>query len=252
MQKRFRQALLPVLVSLSCAAQASGPVEWGYSGDIGPEHWAALAPEFSTCASGMNQSPIDIDPRTDVVDAKLPGIKFDYTMLIPERIHHNGHTVQVDLRSGGKIEVDGKSFSLKQFHFHTPSENLIEGKHFPLEIHFVHASESGELAVVAMLLQPGGPNQTIDRLWKSLPQEKGQEVRLDSHALQALEMDRTETNYFRFNGSLTTPPCSEGVTWIVLRTPTSVSRSQVEALQKVLKHPNNRPVQLVNARRVMN
>jgi len=222
---------------------------WGYSGKEGPEFWGNLSTSYSTCKTGSNQSPIDI--QGSLLDAKLPEIPFDYKMLTPSTIINNGHTVQVNIWSGGEITVDGIKFKLKQFHFHTPSENKIKGQNFPLEAHFVHVSEDKKIAVVAILFSPGAEDATLTNLWKKLPMNKGDEEKLDSHSLKPLEMERKLSNYYRFNGSLTTPPCTEGVRWIVMKRPFSVSKEEVEKLQKALKHPNNRPVQPLNARVVI-
>ncbi len=242
-----------VAALLLASAPAAWPedVAWSYQGDTGPEHWGELDPAFRACGAGKNQSPVDIDVRSNVVDAKLPAIHFNYTMLTPQRIINTGLAVEVEMRSGGEIELDGKTFALKRFVFHGPSETMINGESFPMEIEFIHEDDQGELAVVSMLLSPGAPHPTVDKLFLSLPPEAGLEAELPSWVLQDLEKEWDEDKYFRYNGSLTTPPCSEGVRWIVLRTPVTVSRPQVDALAAVLGHPNNRPVQPVNARRVM-
>jgi carbonic anhydrase len=223
---------------------------WGYADTQGPAYWGDLSPRFITCKSGDNQSPVDIPPQGNsaLVDAKLEPIPFNYTMLTPSTIVNNGHTVQVNMWSGGEITLDGTTYKLKQFHFHTPSENQVGGHSFPLEAHFVHQSEDGKLAVVAILFVPGEPDPTIARLWEKLPMNAGDENKLNNYALKPLQFEDKLQNYFRYNGSLTTPPCTEGVRWIVMKQPYHVSRQQVEKLQKALKHPNNRPVQPLNAR----
>jgi carbonic anhydrase len=222
---------------------------WSYKGETGPEKWGELSEEFVTCSIGKNQSPIDINEG--LLDIEVPPVTFNYSMLIPEKIHNNGHTVQVDMRSGGSIKVDGDEFTLKQFHFHTPSENTVLGKNFPLEAHFVHANKEGELAVVAMMFIPGAPDRTLDALWSKMPYNAGDSSKLSGGVLKNIEMDKSTTNYYRFNGSLTTPPCTEGVRWLVMKTPMSVSKEQVEMLQKALKQPNNRPTQPINARLIL-
>ena len=247
----LRGWVVAILLLPAMGGAAEGKVEWGYEGDTGPAKWGELSPEFSMCGQGKNQSPINIDPKKNVIEAKQPPIKFDYTMLIPERIHHNGHTVQVDMRSGGEITVDGKTFKLKQFHFHAPGEHTIAGTPFPMEIHFVHQADDGQLAVVAVPMMPGWPHPTVATLWRTLPQKKGDSFELSNNVLRSLEIDKNVTNYYRYNGSLTTPPCSEGVIWIVKRDRVTVSKPQVAALVKVLGHPNNRPLQPSNARLVI-
>lgn len=240
-----------MILGAGAAIADEGKTEWTYSGEAGPANWGKLSPEFSMCGIGKNQSPIDIAPVRNVIEAQQPPIKFDYTMLIPERIHHNGHTVQVDMRSGGEITVDGKVFTLKQFHFHAPAEHTIAGTPFPMEIQFVHQAEDGQLAVVAVPMMPGRPHPTVAALWQTLPQKKGDSIELPNNILRTLEIDKNVTNYYRYNGSLTTPPCSEGVIWIVKRDRVTVSKPQVAALLTVLGHPNNRPLQPSNARLVI-
>lgn len=249
MKRLLVAAVAAVMMQVSVADE--GKTTWGYAGDAGPENWGKLSPEFSTCGTGKNQSPINIDPLKNVIEAKQKPIKFDYSMLIPERIHNTGHTVQVDMRSGGEIEVDGKTFKLKQFHFHTPGEHTIAGTPFPMEIHFVHQAKDGQLAVVAVPMMPGWPNPTLAALWRTLPRKKGDSIELPNDILRTLEMEKDVTNYYRYNGSLTTPPCSEGVIWIVKRDRVTVARPQWKALERVLAEPNNRPVQPVNARLVI-
>jgi carbonic anhydrase len=221
---------------------------WGYVGSEGPDNWGKLSPEFVTCEVGRNQSPVDIK---DVIDANLPAIKFKYNMLSPADIVNNGHTVQVNLWSGGEITLDNELFTLKQFHFHTPSENTINGKHFPLEAHLVHLNEKNEIAVVAILFEPGEDDELLATLWKDIPLQAGDSHQLDAKALSAMEFEGELKNYYRFNGSLTTPPCSEGVRWIVMKATRHISKAQLSLFEKALIQPNNRPVQPLNARVVV-
>jgi len=248
MKKIITTALSLLFVSsTSLFAEVSNKAaHWSYSGTTGAEHWGDLSPHFSTCKTGKNQSPINIDNH--VVEANLAPIQFKYNMLTADKIVNTGHSIQVNLWSGGSIRVDNQVFALKQFHFHTPSENTINGKHAPLEAHFVHLNKAGDIAVVAMLFEPGASDRTLATLVQSMPTESGQSNKLDSNALKNMEGEFKSTDYFRFNGSLTTPPCTEGVRWIVMRKPMSISDSQLLAFQNALKQPNNRPVQALNAR----
>ncbi|MCK5725639.1 MAG: carbonic anhydrase family protein [Thiotrichaceae bacterium] len=250
MKKGLLLSLCSILAMNVALADTSGK-EWSYSGANGPEHWGKLAAEFSQCGAGKNQSPVNIDPPK-VMDANQEDIALNYTMLMGDVIKNTGHTIQVDMRSGGSMMVDGKSFKLKQFHFHTPSENTVFKRHFPMEAHFVHQNEAGELAVMAMMFKPGKADKTVAKLWESLPMKKGDSAKLSSNALKAIESESKLSKYYRFNGSLTTPPCTEGVRWIMLETPMTVSEEQIKALQGALKHPNNRPVQDLNARIITN
>lgn len=239
----FISTINPVLAKTSEASS------WSYSGEQGPQHWGNLSPEFGTCNTGKNQSPVDI--KNTLVDSDLPGIKFNYTMLTPSELINNGHTLQVNMWSGGEIFVDDIKFKLKQFHFHTPSENRINGQTFPLEVHFVHLSEKNEIAVVAMLFAPGPKDRTLAKILEKVPMKAGESVKLGSHSLKTLEFDDKLLSYYRFNGSLTTPPCTEGVRWIVMKQPYRVSKEQVEKIQAALKQPNNRPIQPLNARMIV-
>ncbi len=223
-------------------------VQWSYQGKTGPEYWALLSDEFNTCHAGKNQSPINI---STAVPAKLKGIRFEYNMLVPENMVNNGHTIQVNIRSGGKITIDDKAFFLKQIHFHTPSEHRIDGTSYPLEAHFVHVSKDNEIAVVALLYRPGPVNTALDPLLKVMPFNVGETTRPGVRDLELFERDKVVKNYFRYSGSLTTPPCTEGVRWIVLQTRSNVNRQQLEAFQYALKHPNNRPLQPLNGRVVV-
>ena len=251
--KSFCPLLVPALLALPMWAAASDQqaaadgqsVKWSYKGAGGPSHWGDLSPEFSTCKLGKNQSPVNI---SKAVEARLPSIKFDYGMLVPEDIVNTGHSVQVNIRSGGVIKLDDKDFALKQFHFHSPSENMIDHKSYPLEAHFVHVSEDNEILVAALLYQPGAPNPALDVLIKNFPYNVGDSNRLGAKDVELFERSKVVKNYFRYSGSLTTPPCTEGVRWIITQTRPTMSRQQLMAFQKALKQPNSRPVQPLNAR----
>ena len=162
---------------------------------------------------------------------------------------NNGHTIQVNYASGSSINIDNNEFELKQFHFHSPSENTIEGRSYPMEAHFVHADKDGNLAVIAVMFKEGRHNEELEKAWSQMPAQAG-----DKHAL-ASQLDANRLlpggQYYRFNGSLTTPPCTEGVRWMVMKRIQSASREQIERFMKVMQHPNNRPVQPVNARLIV-
>ncbi len=241
-------SLLLGLLSLN-SLQASQK-EWSYEGKTGPAYWGELSPDNVMCRMGKNQSPININSQ-QTADFDQEPIKLNYSMLVADRIRNTGHSIQVDMRSGGVMQLDGQEFELKQFHFHTPSENTVNGKHFPIEAHFVHANDEGELAVLGMMFVPGKADATLTALWQNMPKEAGDSVRLPSGALKSIESESSFSNYYRFNGSLTTPPCSEGVRWVIMQSPMTVSEAQVNALQVALKHENNRPVQSLNARLVL-
>jgi carbonic anhydrase len=234
------------------AAVALGPggpaaaQHWGYSGEAGPDNWSKVDPKFAMCALGRNQSPIDL---AGFVEAELKPLKLAYKAGAAD-IVNNGHTVQVNYAPGSTLAVDGRTFELKQFHFHAPSENKVGGKQFPLEAHLVHADKDGNLAVVAVMFQEGAANAFLGKLWEKMPAKAGEKADLPA-GLSATRLLPAERDYFRFNGSLTTPPCSEGVWWLVMKKPVSVSKAQVGQFSKTLGFANNRPVQPVHARPVL-
>ena len=163
---------------------------------------------------------------------------------------NNGHTVQVGYAPGSTLQLDGTTFELKQFHFHAPSENLIEGKSYPLEGHLVHVSDKGEIAVVAVMFEAGKANPALAAAWSALPAKVG-EIQALKTPLVAEQLLPENRDYYRFSGSLTTPPCSEGVRWLVMKQPVEVSQAQIDAFKAVMHHPNNRPVQPLNGRVVL-
>jgi carbonic anhydrase len=235
-----------IVFLLGPTAYGSDEVHWGYSGKGEPENWAKLDGQFMTCGSGKNQSPVNI---VNAVEAVLAPIEFQYndTQL---QILNNGHTIQVNYGQGSHIAIDGKTFDLLQFHFHSPSENQIDGSAFPLEAHLVHRDAGGNLAVLAVMLIKGQPNPLIETLWRSMPREPGKDETVTSDTINAMALLPADRSYFRYNGSLTTPPCSEGVRWMVLRTPVQVSAAQVELFLSTIQE-NARPVQPINARVIL-
>ncbi|MFY9975248.1 MAG: carbonic anhydrase [Chromatiaceae bacterium] len=237
--------LLAGMLLASCSAYSAAGPHWEYSGAEGPGNWASLSPDYGAC-SGRNQSPIDL---TGFVEADLSPIQFSYQPGGTE-ILNNGHTVQVNYAPGSRIELDGHVFELKQFHFHAPSENHINGKSYPMEAHLVHSDKDGHLAVVAVMLEEGEANKGIEAAWAGMPEKEGEKHALPA-AVAAESLLPANRDYYRFNGSLTTPPCSEGVWWLVMKAPVSASKEEIEHFAHVMHHPNNRPVQPANARPVL-
>lgn len=230
------------LLAASGLALASGKVHWGYDGEEGPTHWGSLSPEFALCASGKNQSPVNL---TDMVEGELPALKLAYQPGGRE-IVNNGHTIKVNYAPGSELRLGEHAFALKQFHFHSPSENTVEGHSFPMEAHFVHADPDGNLAVLALMIEIGEENEELAKGWAQMPAKPGAEslqAPMDANALLPESLD-----YYRFNGSLTTPPCSEGVNWFVLKAPITASEEQIHQFAEIMGHANNRPVQPANAR----
>jgi carbonic anhydrase len=231
-------AIAIAMASLFNGVQAS---EWGYEGHHGPEHWGAVS---KICEEGVNQSPINL---TTVVNADLEPLDIGYTGKVTA-LKNNGHTLQATIEGANTLTVDGTSFELKQFHFHTPSENAINNQSYPLEGHFVHADNNGHLAVVAVMFDMGEQNAQLAKLMTTLP-TSGEMVSL-AEPFDVKEMLPSYRSYYRFNGSLTTPPCSEGVRWFVLKETKALSAEQEQSLSGVMGH-NNRPLQAVNARVVV-
>jgi len=219
---------------------------WGYTGHNSPESWASLSPKNKMCGLGKNQSPINIITTLHTDGDKL---KISYNGS-SDSIIDNGHTIEVKMGDNNTFRLHGMIFSLKQFHFHSPSENRINGKSFPLEAHFVHTDKDGNLAVVAVMFEYGKENKTLAKIWNTMPAKEGEENKLNLKEVASELLPKSMEHYY-FNGSLTTPPCTEGVRWIVLRNPVTVSKEQVEKFLKVMKHTNNRPVQPLNARVVV-
>ncbi|WP_373071772.1 carbonic anhydrase [Sulfurimonas sp.] len=239
-----------LVYTLACSSALVAGTHWGYTGHEGPQHWGDLSPKFGMCKQGKSQSPINISKEVTVATEGLKEIKFNYTTRATEIIN-NGHTIQINVKDGSSIEIDGKTFDLKQFHFHTPSENQIESKNFPLEAHFVHADKDGTLAVVALMYEDGEDNKVLKKLWSRMPHKAGESNRCIMPAEMFATMMPKDKAYYRFNGSLTTPPCSEGVRWMVLKNYSHVSKAQTEEFLHLFHHANNRPVQPINARKVM-
>ena len=225
------------------AAPPPEPVRWSYDGKGAPSAWGHLQPEFAACSEGKRQSPIDIQ---DGAKLELDPIKFDYKPA-PLRIIDNGYTVQVNFSEGSSITVSGVRYELKQLHFHKPSEERINGKVYDMVVHLVHKSSDGRLAVVAVLMEAGTPNPFIAALWPHLPLESGREVSLPEVMVDLNGLLPETRSYFAYMGSLTTPPCTEGVLWLVMKTPVTVAAEQVGIFGK-LYSMNARPVQPANGR----
>jgi carbonic anhydrase len=211
---------------------------WDYGDAHGPSHWGELEPEFAPCKNGHHQSPIDI---RNAQKADLPPILFDYKPSALDIID-NGHTIMINYAAGSSISVGGKKYALKQFHFHRPSEEKINGKGYDMTLHLVHADQEGKLAVVAVLLEKGDDNPLIRELWNDIPKEKDKEELLKNVQINVGILLPANRGYYTFSGSLTTPPCSEDVTWYVLKHPVTVSADEIEQFSKLYRN-DARPTQ---------
>lgn len=237
--------LIGIGLCMTSVVLAQGNAHWGYSGHEGPEHWGEIDPKYKPCSEGKNQSPVNL---TGMIESDLSPIIIDYQSAGKE-ILNNGHTIQVNYKSGSTITVNGHKFQLKQFHFHSPSENRIEGRSYPMEAHFVHADKDDNLAVVAVMFVAGKENAELQKAWVYMPKNASQKYNLPASVDANLLLPRNR-DYYRFDGSLTTPPCSEGVLWLVMKNFVTVSEEQVRKFQHTMHHPNNRPVQPINGRAI--
>jgi carbonic anhydrase len=226
------------------SAAALQHLHWSYDGAAGPDAWGRLKPEFAKCSTGTRQSPIDI---RDGIQVSLDPIRFDYK---PSgfRVIDNGHTVQVNVDAGNVIEVNGKRFELLQFHFHRPSEERIDGRQFDMVAHLVHKDAEGKLAVVAVLLDRGSVHPLVQQVWNNLPLEKGEEQAAQS-TMDLNQLLPSERSYYTYMGSLTTPPCSEGVLWMVMKKPVNIAPEQIGIFAR-LYPMNARPVQSASGRMI--
>ncbi|KKO20101.1 MAG: carbonate dehydratase [Candidatus Brocadia sp.] len=252
--KTFKQVLLTsAIVFLSFIAATSlfagvgehlPPDHWDYEGEKGPDHWGELKRKYCKCRIGNMQSPINISITKK---AKLNDIIFHYNPT-PLRIINNGHTIQVNYKRGSSISIGHRTFELIQFHFHTPSEHLINGKSYAMEAHLVHRGKHGRLAVVAILIEEGHGNAFIETLWSNFPKEMGEEhIVSDVRICASQLLPKNTTAYYKYTGSLTTPPCSEIVSWFILKSPIEVSKTELSKFTSLFKH-NARPIQPVHGR----
>jgi carbonic anhydrase len=220
---------------------------WSYDGISGPSHWATLDAKYIACAA-RSQSPIEIRAR-DVRTTALPALAFHYHP-VPLRIVDNGHTVQVNYDAGSWLEAGDTRYELVQFHFHRPSEEVIDGQRFAMVAHLVHRDAQGHIGVVAVPLSLGADDFSLKILWENLPKVKGAEVTRTDVKIDAESLLPASLGYYAYAGSLTMPPCSEGVRWMVLKTPSLISQREVEIF--AARYPNNaRPLQPRNGREIL-
>lgn len=246
----IRLLVCSLVAGLGVSACASLPFShgphWSYAGKEGPEHWGSLSKDFALCSSGKNQSPVDLGAARHTRGGKL---SFQHAVL-PYTVENNGHTIQaVPGEEREALTLGERRFALKQFHFHVPSEHTFRTKFYPMEIHFVHQSQAGELAVLAVTVKEGAENPSLQPLLAS-PLKAGESVAL-ADVLDIGPLFPSRRAHYRLNGSLTTPPCSEGVNWIVFTSPIQASKAQIARMAELIGQANNRPVQPINARVVV-
>ena len=254
MNKVRKVLFLMVLASLAlfvnapllCASEQAP--HWSYEGEEGPEHWGEISDLYRMCSEGMNQSPIDI---TVDVHAGLPELVFDYHSSNLREIN-NGHTIQQNVDPGSYLTITGRDerYELKQFHFHSPSEHKINGRSYAMELHFVHVSDTGALAVVGVMIDEGDEHPVLNQLWTWMPENAG-ETSEQPIGIEETNLLPPTREYFAYSGSLTTPPCSEGVAWIVLKNPIEASAEQIARFKERMGPATNRPVQSRNARLIL-
>jgi carbonic anhydrase len=233
-------------VSLPAGSRAQWKTPWSYQGPMGPDHWGDLDPDYAACKLGKEQSPIDIRSANKV---DLPALRFEYESG-PLRIINNGYTavrVNYPPGNGNFLIVGDQRYELTQFHFHRPSEEHIHGKPYDMVIHLMHASGDGKVAAVAVLLKTGSANATIQRLWDHMSKTAGKEIPIAGVTLNPAGLLPHDTGYYTYRGSQTAPPCSEGVTWFVLKTPIDISADEISAFAELYPH-DVRPLQPLNDR----
>ncbi|WP_173917486.1 carbonic anhydrase [Halobacillus sp. Marseille-Q1614] len=226
------------------------PAKWSYQGETGPEHWGEIAPEYSACAEGEEQSPINIDFSQTVKKDEMESIKTNYQESSFTLVN-NGHTIQAEAASSNNnIVIDGEEYQLKQFHFHTPSEHLFNDQSYAMELHLVHESESGKSAVLGVMMEEGEKNDALAEFWDELPSEQTDEKSGLEYSLDASSLLPEDQTTFQYGGSLTTPPCTEGVHWIIYEEPLELSKEQIQLFEQIYSD-NHRPVQPLNDRELI-
>lgn len=231
--------------AIAAASHKTPEVHWSYSGDTGPQAWARLHPDFATCAQGTRQSPIAID-ETNTLQGPAEPLQIRYQPS-SAMVLNNGRTIQVDVVGDNTLTVRGASYKLYQIVFHHPSEERVNGKTFAMVAHLMHLGADGQVATIAVLLDPGQANTLIHKIWTYMPLDVGDRVRMPAGLLDLNELLPQDMRYYQFMGSLTTPPCAENVLWMVLKQPVQISPEQLRLFSQ-LYPANARPVQPLNGR----
>ena len=226
-------------------AHADAP-HWSYDGATGPDRWGDLEDGNALCKLGGAQSPVDLSGAMRV--AALAGLQTAYGST-RVKVTNNGHTFQVNADKGSTLTLDGKKYDLLQFHFHTPSEHTVDGKSFPLEMHLVHQAADKSLAVIGVFIAEGSPNVVLGKFWEKMPKAQGEVDTGVSIDIKEL-LPRATDEYFTYAGSLTTPPCSESVRWVVLKQPIQASKTQIASFRTVFA-ANARPTLPLGARHLL-
>lgn len=224
------------------APPAHAGSHWSYDGAAGPEAWGELSADFKVCSLGLEQTPIDLK---ESVRAETGAVEPSFKPM-PLTILNNGHTIQVNCAPGSRTIISGRPFELLQFHFHHPSEHLLSGRATEMELHFVHKSPEGQLAVLGVFIRQGQENAALAPVWAAMPREAGEPIKVDA-SVDASALLPANRQYFRYKGSLTTPPCSEGVLWTIFRDSIEASADQIRRFAELFPG-NARPVKPLNSR----
>lgn len=222
---------------------------WSYRGETGPRFWGEMSSQFATCKEGKNQSPINLNDAKGVGTTNLPELSISY-QDVPYRVTNNGHTLQVGYPLGSYIKVGEHRYELMQFHFHTPSEHQKEGFNYPMEVQMVHKDGQGNFAVMAVIFREGAFNETLQAVLDNQPKQIDKQQIFKNVVLNPVMFMPGNTEYYNYSGSLTTPPCSEGVYWMVFKHPVEASAEQLQQMNEIMGD-NHRPVQPLNARNVL-
>jgi carbonic anhydrase len=261
---RFSRFIMLSLCAVSVGVYAAEDVKWGYKGPIGPDKWGSLSKNYAICQIGKTQSPIDIPRKVNNKEGSLNINYQNAPMTIvsngdvapssdTQTVVNNGHGIQLNFPADAKetITLNGTDYRLVQFHIHAPSETKWHGQSFPMEIHFVHQDDSGKLAVIGVLAKIGKENQpAMESILNHLPKEPGKPQSIEGQSINPSDLLPAKRSYYSFVGSLTTPPCAEGVQWIVMAEPITISSAQLTKLKKAIGGSNARPVQPLNGREI--
>ena len=235
---------LIVGVSEGRAADEQVSPHWSYEDQEGADHWGMRSPAYMACEAGSHQSPINISMPSHA--QRQERLVFQYRSGLVRALD-NGHTIQVNVPSGNELHLNGHTYVLRQFHFHDPSEHHIDGRAYQMEIHFVHQDQKGHVVVIGVLVDTGSPNQALAGLWAKLPMKAGEVS--SEHQFNPHDLIPSNHHHFSYHGSLTTPPCTEGVQWIIFRDPISMSPQQIGQFASIIGR-NARPIQPLHGRRI--
>ena len=249
--KKVWTGVLAVVVAttlVSVGPRAQWKTHWTYEGATGAAHWGELDPAYAPCKNGKEQSPIDI---RSAEKADLPALQFDYKSAPLKYLINNGYTIRVNYHdapgTGNFLVVGNERYQLTQFHFHRPSEEYVHGKPYEMEAHLMHQSSDGKVVGVTVFLKAGSANRTVQQIWEHMPKTEGQEQEIPGVEIDPAGLVPRETQYYMYMGSLTAPPCTENVRWLVLKTPVEISAEQIRAFAELYPH-DVRPLQPLNGR----